>query len=271
MSTVRMALIQMKVTADKAANLQAAVRAVGECARQGAQIVALPEMFNCPYHTQNFPRYAEPQGGPAWAALAEAARRHRVVLVGGSMPEVDAAGRVYNTCYIFDRAGEQIGKHRKVHMFDIDVQGGQQFRESDTLTPGNQVTLVDTEFARLGVSVCYDLRFPELARLMALGGAKIFVVPGAFNMTTGPAHWELLFRARAVDNQVFTLGCAPARDERASYVSYANSMAVSPWGEVIARLGTEEGILTVDLDLAQVERVRRELPLLQQRRTDLYR
>ena len=270
MATVRTALIQLPVTADKAANLRAAVQRVAACARQGAQIVALPEMFTCPYLAANFPRYAEPQGGPAWSALAEAARANRVVLVGGSMPEVDEGGRVYNTCYIFDPAGRQIGRHRKVHMFDIDVAGGQRFRESETLTPGSSWTVVQTEYATLGVAVCYDLRFPELARRMALDGAQIFVIPGAFNMTTGPAHWEVLFRARAVDNQVFTLGCAPARDEAGPYVSYGNSLAVSPWGALLGRLGAGEGLLFADLDLAQLAKVRAELPLLKQRRTDLY-
>ena len=270
MANVKIALIQMNVMVDKQANLQAAVQAIAECARQGAQIISLPEMFCCPYQTENFPVYAEKQGGPLWKALAAAAHDNRVYLVGGSMPEVDQAGKVYNTCYIFDPSGRQIGRHRKMHMFDIDIPGGQKFKESDTLTPGNAVTVVDTSFGRVGVSVCYDLRFPELARLMALRGAKMFIVPGAFNMTTGPAHWEMLFRARAVDNQVYTLGCAPARDPQAGYVSYANSLAVSPWGEVIERLGAEPGVLLADLDLDRVEQVRGQLPLLNQRRTDLY-
>ena len=180
MATVKISLIQMNVVADKQANLRAALRQIAVCAGQGAQIVSLPEMFCCPYQTENFPVYAEQQGGPLWSGLAAAARDNRVYLVGGSMPEVDESGRVYNTCYIFDPAGRQIGRHRKMHMFDIDIPGGQHFKESDTLTPGSQVTVVDTAFGRVGVSVCYDLRFPELARLMALRGAKIFIVPGAF-------------------------------------------------------------------------------------------
>ena len=193
MANVKIALIQMNVVADKQANLQVALQAIADCARQGAQIISLPEMFCCPYRTENFPVYAEKQGGPLWSALAAAARDNRVHLVGGSMPEVDQAGQVYNTCYIFDSSGRQIGRHRKMHMFDIDIPGGQKFKESDTLTPGNEITVVDTPFGWVGVSVCYDLRFPELARLMALRGAKIFIVPGAFNMTTGPAHWETAF------------------------------------------------------------------------------
>ena len=270
MTKLLTALIQMRVTADKAENLSAAGDWIKRCAGEGAALVILPEMFCCPYESAAFPAYAEPEGGLAWQALSDAAREAQVYLVGGSMPEIDSAGRIYNTCYIFDPCGRQIGKHRKMHLFDIDVSGGQRFRESDTLSPGSQVTVVETEFGRLGVAICYDLRFPELARLMALRGAKILVYPGAFNMTTGPAHWEILFRTRALDNQVYTLGCAPARDETAGYVSYGNSLVVSPWGHALARLGAEEGRLLAEIDLDEVERVRRELPLLQHRRTDVY-
>lgn len=270
MTKLMTALIQMRVTADKAANLRAADAWIDRCAGEGAALVMLPEMFCCPYNSSAFPIYAEPEGGLAWQALSAAARRARVTLVGGSMPEIDAAGQIYNTCYIFDPLGRQVGKHRKMHLFDIDITGGQRFRESDTLSPGSQVTVVEASFGYLGVAICYDLRFPELARLMALKGAKILVYPGAFNMTTGPAHWDILFRTRALDNQVYVLGCAPARDETSGYVSFAHSLVVSPWGSIIAQLGAEEGRLLSEIDLDEVERVRRELPLLQHRRTDIY-
>lgn len=266
----KIALIQMRVTSSKADNLRSAAAFVSSCAAQGAELVVLPEMFCCPYQASLFPSYAEPAGGDAWCALAEMARENRVTLIGGSMPEVDEAGRVYNTCFIFGADGKQLGRHHKMHLFDIDVSGGQRFRESDTLSPGNEITLVDAPAGRFGVAICYDVRFPELARLMALQGASALVYPGAFNMTTGPAHWETLFRARALDNQVYTLGCAPARDEAASYVSYGNSIAVSPWGDVVGRLGAEEGTLLVELDWEREAKVRRELPLLKHRRTDVY-
>jgi len=270
MTKLLTALIQMRVTDDKSKNFRTAADWITRCADQGAALVMLPEMFCCPYDSAAFPRYAEPEGGATWQALSEAAQRSQVTLVGGSMPEVDSTGKIFNTCYIFDPHGQQVGKHRKMHLFDIDVSGGQRFRESDTLSPGNQVTVVETAFGRLGVAICYDLRFPELARLMALEGAKILAYPGAFNMTTGPAHWEILFRTRALDNQVYMLGCAPARDESAGYVSYGHSMVVSPWGKIAAQIGAEEGCLYAEIDLEEVNRVRRELPLLQHRRTDVY-
>ena len=182
------------------------------------------------------------------------------------MPARDATGRIYNTSYAFDRNGHQIGKHRKMHLFDIDVKGGQYFKESDTLTPGDQVTVFDTEFGKIGLCICYDFRFPELARLMVDKGAQVIIVPAAFNMTTGPLHWELMFRQRAVDNQLFTLGVAPARNEQESYVSYGNSMAVDPWGTVLARLDKEEAICAVELDFARNQAIRAQLPILASRK-----
>ncbi|MCD8014331.1 MAG: carbon-nitrogen hydrolase family protein [Lachnospiraceae bacterium] len=178
---------------------------------------------------------------------------------------------VYNTSYIFNRQGEQIAKHRKMHLFDIDIRGGQRFFESETLTAGSQVTVFDTEFGRMGLMICFDIRFPELARLMALNGARAILVPAAFNMTTGPAHWELAFRSRAVDNQVFMVGCSPARDMESSYHAYGNSLVVSPWGDIRARLDERESILFCDIDLNETGTIREQLPLLRARRTDVYR
>ena len=185
------------------------------------------------------------------------------------MPEVDEEGHVYNTAYVFDRTGQQIAKHRKMHLFDIDVEG-QYFKESDTLSPGNQVTVFETEFCKMGICICYDFRFPELSRLMVEQGAKIILVPGAFNMTTGPAHWELLFRQRAVDNQVYAVGTAPARDERASYHSWGHSIVTDPWGNVVTQMDEKEHVVLTEIDLDKVEKIREQLPLLKQLRRDVY-
>ena len=171
---------------------------------------------------------------------------------------------------VYGRRGELLARHRKAHLFDIDVEGGQRFKESDTLSPGNAVTTFETEFGTMGLCVCFDFRFEELARCMCLRGARCIFVPAAFNRTTGPAHWELLFRQRAVDNQCFTVGVSPARDETASYVAYGNSIAVDPWGTVLCRAGTEEATLYADLNLRRADAVRRQLPSLSARRADLY-
>jgi predicted amidohydrolase len=261
----------MPVFPDKLANIEKAVASVQVAARSGADLAVLPEMFCCPYETVSFPRYAEEEGGPAWTAMARAAAENHLYLVAGSMPECDQDQRVYNTAYVFDRQGNQIGKHRKMHLFDIDVEGGQYFKESDTLSPGNQATVFATEFCRIGLAICYDIRFPELCRLMVDEGAQLIIVPAAFNMTTGPAHWEMLFRTRAVDNQVYMVGAAPARQTDAPYVSYGHSLIVSPWGDILTQLVEAEGMAIKALDLSQVAKVRAELPLLTQRRTDVYR
>ena len=235
-----------------------------------ADLWMLPEMWNGPYESKRFPTFAEPEGGPSWQFLSDLAKERGVYLCGGSIAEREG-DRVYNTAYVFDPAGNVIAKHRKMHLFDIDVKGGQRFFESDTLSPGNAVTVFSTPFGTIGLCICYDFRFPELSRLMVDSGAKVILVPAAFNMTTGPAHWELLFRSRAVDNQVYTVGVAPARDPNASYQSWGHSIVCSPWGEVMTQADETETVLITELDLDRLERIRRELPLLKQRRTDVYR
>ena len=267
---MRIAQLQLPVLEDKTANLRALEPWMARAADGGADLVALPEMFCCPYETPRFPAYAEPEGGEAWTACAGLAARHGLYLAAGSMPERGGDGRIYNTAYVFDPRGRQIAKHRKMHLFDIAVDGGQHFRESDTLSAGSRVTVFDTAFGRLGLAICYDIRFPELFRLMALDGALAVLVPAAFNGTTGPAHWELTFRARALDNQLFCLGTAPARDPAASYQSWGHTIACDPWGRVLAQLDEGPGLQLTDLELTYPAQVRRQLPLLAQRRTDVY-
>ena len=269
-NTVTVGLCQMPTVDDLSANLNTAAACVREAAQKGAAIVCLPEMFACPYQNEAFVRYREPAGGVTWQALAAMAKENGVVLVGGSFPEEDAQGHIYNSCFVFDGTGTQIARHRKMHLFDIDVKGGQRFKESDTFTAGRDVTVFDTKFGRFGVQICFDIRFPELGRLLSLKSALGVFVPAAFNMTTGPAHWELNFRSRALDNQAFYFGCSPARDTSAGYVSYAHSIAVDPWARVLQQLDEAPGILLQTVDLAEVESIRAQLPLLSARRTDLY-
>ena len=271
MAKIKVAAIQMPTVTDKMQNVRTAGIYLEKIKDEKPDFVILPEMFCCPYQTQNFPVYAEEEGGSVWQQLSEYAKQYGIYLIGGSMPEKDAEGKVYNTSYIFDRQGKQIGKHRKVHLFDIDVTGGQTFKESDTLTAGDHDTVFDTEFGRMGVMLCFDIRFPELARMMVNDGAKAIFVPAAFNMTTGPAHWELSFRTRALDNQIYMIGCAPMRDESAGYISWGHSIVTDPWGRVIDMLDEKEGVLLTELDLDYEEQVREELPLLKSRRKDMYR
>ncbi|CUO39855.1 (R)-stereoselective amidase [Blautia obeum] len=270
MEKIKIAAIQMSTVADKMENVRTVKTYLEKIKDENPDCVILPEMFCCPYQTENFPIYAEKEGGPVWQQLSGYAKQYGIYLIGGSMPEKDAEGNVYNTSYIFDREGKQIGKHRKVHLFDIDIKGGQTFKESDTLTAGDSDTVFDTEFGKIGVMLCFDIRFPELSRMMVNDGAKVIFVPAAFNMTTGPAHWELSFRTRALDNQIYMVGCAPARDVSAGYISWGHSIVTDPWGRVIDMLDEKKGILLAELDMDYEEQVREELPLLKSRRKDIY-
>ena len=275
---MKIALIQMLVSPDKEDDLARARAMVTEAAENGAEMAVLPEMFCCPYANEFFPKYAEEKGGRIYSHLAETAAKAGLVLVGGSFPELVPAGadgeadgpRIYNTCFVFDREGKEIAFHRKAHLFDIDVEGGQHFHESEVFTPGDKATVFDALGHRFGLAICFDVRFAEFSRKMCRMGAEAIIFPAAFNMTTGPMHWELSFRMRAVDNQLFTVGTAPARARNGCYVSYANSIVCSPWGKVIARAGTEEEILYADIDLTEDQRTRAQLPILSAMRPELY-
>ena len=270
MAQVRIAGIQLLGKATKQETYGHIRSLVSEIPDGAADLIMLPEMWNGPYEARLFPTFAEPENGPSRLFLSDLAKERGVYLCGGSIAERDG-DRVYNTAYMFDPGGSQIAKHRKMHLFDIDVTGGQRFFESDTLSPGNDVTVFDTPFGTMGLCICYDFRFPELSRLMVDAGAKVILVPAAFNLTTGPAHWELLFRSRAVDNQVYTVGVAPARDPHATYQSWGHSIVCSPWGEVLMQMDEKERVALTALDLDRIDTVRRELPLLLHRRTDVYR
>uniref|UniRef100_A0A9J7XFD2 omega-amidase n=1 Tax=Cyprinus carpio carpio TaxID=630221 RepID=A0A9J7XFD2_CYPCA len=247
-SKFRLALVQLHVSKIKADNLGRAQKIVKEAAGQGAKVVVLPECFNSPYGTGFFAEYAEKIPGESTQVLSEAAKECGVYLVGGSIPEEDG-GKIYNTCSIFGPDGKLLVKHRKIHLFDIDVPGKIRFQESETLSPGNSLSMFETPFCKVGVGICYDIRFAELAQIYAKKGCQLLVYPGAFNMTTGPAHWELLQRGRAVDNQVYVAAASPARDESASYVAWGHSSVVNPWGEVIAKAGSEESIVYADIGI----------------------
>lgn len=278
-------------------------------------------MWHCPYGNDSFPLYAEEvppsssssdddlSTSESARALSEAAASSGVAVVGGSISEkvIDASDpsappRLFNTCLVFGPDGKLLARHRKAHLFDIDIPGKITFLESETLTPGDGATTVDVPcpkrngkststdsssppLVRLGIGICYDLRFPDYASVLTRRGAQVLVYPGAFNTTTGPAHWELLARARAVDAQAFVALCSPARitdddaekaaeksaEKKKPYVAHGHSLAVSPWGEVLADAGAfAVGVSVAELDLTEVATRRRNMPLAAQRRGDLY-
>lgn len=267
---VKVGLCQIKVVDNKSKNVETALKMIKKSAEEGVQLVILPEMFNCPYDNSKFEEYAEYRDeSMTLSEISSAARELNIHVVAGSIPEKTLDG-IYNTCFVFDNKGDIIGFHRKMHLFDIDIPGKITFKESDTLKAGNEITVIETDLGKIGIGICYDIRFPELSRAMTLKGADFLIFPGAFNLTTGPAHWDILIRARAIDNQVFVVVASPARDEKANYIAYGHSMACDPWGEVICRGNSEEGIFYATLDLDRLKAIRNELPVLKNRRNDIY-
>ncbi|MCR4790226.1 MAG: carbon-nitrogen hydrolase family protein [Treponemataceae bacterium] len=263
---MKLALIQMTTGfKDSLDSLTSAIEKIKEAAFQGADLVILPEMFNCPYDTAAFPLYAQEEGGFNWQALSEIAKKEGIYLVAGSIPELvrekGKPDKVYNTSFVFDRNGRQLARHRKMHLFDVAIEGGQHFKESDTLTAGDEVTVFQTEFGPVGLLICFDIRFPEMVRQMRKQGCKLVTVPAAFNMTSGPLWWDLVFRARAVDNQLFMAGCAPARNAEASYIAWGHSLVVDPWGKITGQLDEKEGILYQEIALSLADDVRKQVPL----------
>lgn len=267
----KIGICQMSINSDKKLNLIKAESMIKAAAAEGCQLAILPEMFNCPYKAELFSQYAEvyPQGETI-KMLAKTAAEAQIGIVGGSIPEGDEYQNLYNTSFIFDKTGDLIGRHRKVHLFDIAIKGGTVFKESSILSAGKDITIVKIAGVTLGVGICYDIRFPELSRLMTLAGADLIIFPAVFSVSTGPDHWELLMRGRAVDNQVFVVGAAPANTLESACQAHGHSMAVDPWGNIIGSAGVEERILIVEINLAKMCTLREQLPLLKHRRPDVY-
>lgn len=275
---LKLALCQMNVVDNKEKNIKKAIEMIEKGKKEGADIAILPEMFNCPYENEKFIEYGEyKKDSYTLKSIQNIAKSNNIYVLAGSIPEKELDNKtnienIYNTSFLLDNNGEILGYHRKMHLFDIDVKDKIYFKESDTLTSGNEVTVIDTKskLGRIGIGICYDIRFPELARLMTLEGAEILIFPGAFNLTTGPAHWEMLFKTRALDNQVFTIGVSPALDKKANYNAYGHSLIANPWGEIMKEAEYDEEIIIVEIDLDEINSVREELPLLKNRRTDIY-
>lgn len=276
---LKIALCQMNVIDNKEKNITKAISMIKNAKKEGADIAILPEMFNCPYDNEKFKEYAEfVEDSYTLKSIADISKNNNIYVLAGSIPEKKIINetneeKIYNTSFLFNDNGKILGYHRKMHLFDIDVKDKIYFKESDTLDHGDKVTVIDTEskIGKIGIGICYDIRFLELSRIMALEGAKILIYPGAFNLTTGPAHWELLFKSRALDNQVFTIGVSPCLNEFNNYHAYGHSIVCNPWGEVIKQGSYEEELLIVDIDLDEIYNTREEIPILKNRREDIYK
>jgi predicted amidohydrolase len=257
------AAIQMTAGNDKPANLERAERLVRVGAGRGANLVALPEVFNWRGKRAEQAAAAETLDGESLSLMSRIARELKIHIVAGSITEHAAdSARSYNTSVMLGPDGARIAVYRKIHLFDVDLPGRVTVRESDSKLGGADVVCAETSLGAIGLSICYDLRFPELYRRLAFAGARILMVPSAFTFPTGEAHWEPLVRARAIENQAYVIAPAQFGPNVYGYSDYGNSMIVDPWGRVLARAADQEGVVVAPVDLEYQDRVRSELPAL---------
>ena len=264
------AAIQMSSTTDKEENKRTAEALIREAASAGAQLVALPELWSCHGLDKVYRENAEPIPGPTTDFLGDLARELGVYLLGGSILEGGRdSERLSNTSTFFDPTGEMTAVYRKIHLFDVKVSE-KEYLESANIAPGSEIVAAKAGAATLGLSVCYDVRFPELYRLLALRGAEILAVPAAFTLQTGKDHWEILLRARAVENQAFVIAPAQWGQKADGRWTYGRSMIVDPWGTVLATCPDRDGYALATLDLDYLDRFRTEFPALANRRPESY-
>ncbi|KEG07369.1 putative nitrilase [Trypanosoma grayi] len=268
---MRVTLCQMAVVASKEANIAKAVAMITAAAERGSKLAVLPECFNCPYGTKYFKEYSEElrPGFPTHDAMSKVAKEKNIWVVAGSIPE-STDGKIYNSSMVFDSTGQLRHVHRKIHLFRINTETV-QMDESEILTAGDTASPVsmDDEI-KFGVAVCFDMRYPQLAWKYAMEGTSFLVYPGAFNMVTGPLHWELTARARAMDNQQYVLLCSPARDTKAGYVAWGHSLIADPYGKVIAAAEEGETYVDAELDFDILSKARKQIPIMSGARHDIY-
>ncbi len=273
--TLRVAAVQMNSGADKSVNIATALGLIDQAAAGGARLVTLPEVW--PYLGPSAGERDAAEGfpGPTHELLAARARKHGIYLHAGSMLESrPGEPRLFNTAVVFDPQGDVIARYSKIHIFDVTLDGIGGYKESENVAPGDEIVTVEIDGVQVGLAICYDLRFPELFRILALRGADAIILPAAFTMTTGKDHWETLIRARAIENGVYMV--APAQvgsyfDGKNDRWSYGRSLIVDPWGTVLATAPDAPTVITGTIDVARVRNVRRQVPSLANRMPDRYR
>lgn len=236
--------------------------------KDNIDLIVFPEMFTTPYQHDAFDQYRQTKTGPVSMFLSRIAKRYHAYVIGGSVPYLDQE-TLYNTTFVYEPKGEVIGRYDKIHLFEVTYPDGQHFNEADTLGAGQTTLVFETPWAKIGVMICFDVRFPELAEALMKQGADVIVVPAAFNEYTGPLHWETTFRARAIDNQLFMIGCSPSAASFGNYKTYGKSLVVDPLGVVIQSLGRDPACLLVNLDIAQVKKTREQLPIVKNKRNSI--
>jgi len=261
------AAVQMTSTGDREKNLATAVRLVNEAAGLGARLACLPENFAFMGREEERIAGAEAVDGPTVAALREVARARGLFVLAGSIAErVEAPGKTANTSVLIGDDGAIVAAYRKIHLFDVNIPDGARYAESETVEPGDKAVVVPTVLGRIGLTVCYDLRFPELYRQLGTLGAEVVTIPAAFTLYTGKDHWEVLIRARAIENLCYAIAPAQVGRHSANRVTYGNAMIVDPWGVVLARCPDGEGVCLAPIRRDRLEQCRRELPALKHRR-----
>ena len=270
--TLRIAAIQMNSRSEKEQNIATALRLIDRAAEEGARLIALPEVWTYLGSDEGGLAAAESIPGRVTDLLAERARRHDVYIHSGSMQEQIAGdpGRTWNTTVLIDPRGDIIATYRKIHLFDVILDGVATYQESATVAPGEQIVTAQVDDFTVGLTICYDIRFPELYRILALSGAELIFQPAAFTMTTGKDHWETLIRARAIENTVYM--CAPAQvgQHGDGKWCYGRSLIVNPWGTVVATAPDEETVIHATIDKATIAKIRRQVPSLANRMPDRY-
>jgi predicted amidohydrolase len=260
------AVVQMTSGADKTANCAAAEELITQAAGRGARLVVLPELFNCLASSSAMLAGAEPIPGPTSNWLSGLARKYEIALVGGSICEAATTGRAYNTSLLFGPDGRLLATYRKLHLFDVDLPGQVTYRESAWLAPGDRVVVADAAGGRLGLAICYDLRFGRLFDALIAAGAEMLAIPSAFTAATGRDHWEILIRARAIECQAFVLAANQHGQHTPQFATWGHSAIVDPWGRVLAHVDEGPGIAVATLDFGQLRAIRARLPALAHRR-----
>lgn len=261
------AAVQMLASGDKADNMAQAAKWIRAAAARGAQVVALPEVFIWRGEKKEEWRFAEPIAGPTTEALASLARELHIYLLGGSiLEEIPNSHKIYNTSLLFDPQGRLVATYRKIHLFDVEIEGGVTAKESDTRQFGSEIVVAETGLGRMGLTICYDLRFPELYRALVVRGAQLIFIPSAFTAYTGQAHWEPLLRARAIENQVYIVAPNQFGKNPASFETHGRSMIIDPWGSILSEAPDGSGIVIAEVDFGYLNKVRVQLPALTHRK-----
>jgi len=272
MKSVTVAAVQLTSGVDSVHNVEHAIALVNEAADRGASYIQVPEHFNYLGPSKGFSDVAEPIPGPTTERMADVASARRVTLHLGSLLETSPTeGKFYNTSVVINDTGHIVATYRKIHLFDVDVPGAIVQRESDVIAPGRELVMVNVADVRLGLSVCFDIRFPEMYRELARSGADVLAIPAAFNAVTGQAHWEILIRSRAIENHAFVVAAAQVGTTDQGIATFGHSLIVDPWGEILAE-STSRGpdVITAVLDLHEVTKRRQQIAVMDYRRPDLY-